>query len=232
MKEKPTFYSIKNWSEADRPREKLLKKGSNVLTDSELLAILLGSGSRSESAVGLAKRVLHSVDNSLNVLGKLSVENLKSFKGIGEAKAVTIAAALELGKRRKLQQTPDQERISSSSAAYQYFEPILGELPHEEFWVLYLNNSNKVLKPFQVSKGGITGTLVDVRIVLKQALELGAISIILAHNHPSGSLKPSNSDIKLTKKLKTACQSLDIKILDHIIVTEKAYFSFADESLL
>lgn len=232
MKEKPTFYSIKNWSEADRPREKLLKKGSSVLTDSELLAILLGSGSRSESAVSLAKRVLHSVDNSLNVLGKLSVENLKSFKGIGEAKAVTIAAALELGKRRRFQQTPDQERISSSSTAYQYFRPIIGELPHEEFWVLYLNNSNKILKPFQVSKGGITGTLVDVRIVLKQALELGAISIILAHNHPSGSLKPSNSDIKLTKKLKTACQSLDIKILDHLIVTEKAYFSFADESLL
>lgn len=232
MKEKSTFYSIKNWSEADRPREKLLNKGSNSLSDSELLAILLGSGSKSQSAVDLAKQILQSADNNLNALGKFSVESLKNFKGIGEAKAVTIAAALELGKRRTNQENPKKSRINSSSSAYQFLQPLIGELPHEEFWVLYLNNSNKVLKPFQVSKGGITGTLVDVRIVLKQALELSATSIILAHNHPSGTLKPSESDKKLTQKLKTACSSLDIKILDHLIVTEKAYFSFADESLL
>jgi DNA repair protein RadC len=232
MKEKTTFYSIKNWSEADRPREKLVSKGCHGLSDSELLAILLGTGSKSESAVDLAKRILLSVDNNLNVLGKLSVKNLQNFKGIGEAKAVTIAAALELGKRRSSQENPDKARISSSTSAYNFLHPIIGELPHEEFWVLYLNNSNKVLKPFQASKGGITGTLVDVRIVLRQALELGATSIILAHNHPSGTLKPSESDKKLTQKLKTACQSLDIKILDHIIVTEKAYFSFADQGLI
>ncbi|XLS30183.1 DNA repair protein RadC [Flavobacteriaceae bacterium M23B6Z8] len=232
MKEKSTYYSIKNWSEADRPREKLLNKGCHVLSDSELLAILLGSGSKSESAVDLAKRILFSTDNNLNTLGKLSIENLKTFKGIGEAKAVTITAALELGRRRRSEETPDKIRINSSTGAFEFLQPIIGELPHEEFWIIYLNNSNKVLKFFQVSKGGITGTLVDVRIVLKKALEAGATSLILAHNHPSGALRPSESDKKLTYKLRTACESLDIKILDHLIVTEKAYFSFADESLL
>lgn len=232
MKEKSTYCSIKNWSEADRPREKLLNKGAPFLSDSELLAILIGSGSKAESAVDLAKRILFSTDNNLNVLGKLSVENLQTFKGIGEAKAVTIAAALELGKRRRSQENPDKLRISSSHAAFEFLHPIIAELPHEEFWIIYLNNSNKVLKSFQVSKGGITGTLVDVRIILKQALELSATSLIVAHNHPSGTLRPSESDKKLTYKLKKACESLDIKILDHLIVTEKAYFSFADENLL
>ena len=224
--------SIKEWAENDRPREKLLQKGKVSLSDSELIAILLGSGSRNETAVELAKKLLSATKNSLNELGKLSVKQLCDFKGIGPAKAVTIVAALELGRRRRLEEALEQKKISSSSSVYEIMQPIIGELPHEEFWILYLNNSNKVIEQFQISKGGITGTLVDVRITLKKALELGAVSLILAHNHPSGNLKASEADKQLTKKLKTAAESLDIKVLDHIIVTEKSYLSFADEGLL
>ena len=224
--------SIKNWAEDDRPREKLLQKGRLSLSDSELLAILIGSGSKNESAVELSKRILSSTQNNLNELGKLSVSQLCKFKGIGPAKAVTIAAALELGRRRRLQEALEQKRITSSHSVFEIMNPIIGELGHEEFWIIYLNNSNKVIEQFQISKGGITGTLVDVRITLKKALELGAVSIILAHNHPSGSLKASEADKQLTRKLKTAAESLDIKVLDHIIVTEKSYLSFADEGML
>lgn len=232
MQEKSTSFSIKNWSEDDRPREKLLHKGKGALTDAELIAILIGSGSRNESAVDLSKRILHSVDNSLNKLGKLSVQELMKFKGIGEAKAITIVAAAELGRRRKFEEQPEQLQITSSKSAYEIFQPIIGELPHEEFWIAYLNNSNKVISTFQLSKGGITGTLVDVRLAFKQALSLGATAVILAHNHPSGTLKPSVADKQITQKLKTAGESLDIKVLDHLIVTEKTYFSFADEGVL
>jgi DNA repair protein RadC len=232
MSEKPTSFSIKNWSQDDQPREKLRDKGKTFLSDAELVAILIGSGNREESAVDLCKRILASVDNNLNALGKLSIKQLMEFKGIGEAKAITIAAALELGRRRRVEDSVRLEKITSSQSVFEVMQPVLGELPHEEFWILYLNNSNKIIQKNQLSKGGITGTLVDVRLVLKNALETGATALILCHNHPSGTLKPSQADKDITQKLKTAAQSLDIKVLDHLIITEKAYFSFADESML
>ncbi|NRB58371.1 MAG: DNA repair protein RadC [Winogradskyella sp.] len=232
MSEKPTSFSIKNWSHNDQPREKLRDKGKEFLSDAELVAILIGSGNREESAVDLSKRILAYVDNNLNTLGKLTIKQLMQFKGIGEAKAITIAAALELGRRRKLGDVKRQDKIVSSKSVFDIMQPILGELPHEEFWILYLNNSNKVIQRSQLSKGGITGTLVDVRLVLKNALEVGATALILCHNHPSGTLKPSKADRDITQKLKNAGYSLDIKILDHLIVTEHAYFSFADEGIL
>lgn len=232
MNENKENLSIKKWAEDDRPREKLLQKGKLSLSDSELIAILLGSGSKNESAVELSKKILASVQNNLNQLGKLSVQQLCKFKGIGPAKAVGIVAALELGRRRRLEEALEQKKISSSQSVFEIMQPIIGELPHEEFWILYLNNSNKVIEQFQISKGGITGTLVDVRITLRKALEVGAVSLILVHNHPSGNLKASEADKQLTKKLKTASESLDIKVLDHLIVTEKSYLSFADEGLL
>lgn len=225
-------FTIKNWSESDRPREKLLQKGRASLTDAELLAILIGSGTRNESAVDLCKKILSGAENSLCELGKLSINQLKEFKGIGEAKAVTIVAALELGRRRRFEEALDKKKISSSSSVFELMQPVIGELPHEEFHIIYLNNSNKVVDQLLLSKGGITGTLVDVRLALKKAIEVGATSIILAHNHPSGNLNPSAADKQLTQKLKIAGESLDIKVLDHIIVTEKSYYSFADEGLL
>ena len=232
MKELKPSFSIKNWSEDDRPREKFLQKGKNTLSNAELVAILIGSGSRNESAVALSKRILASVEANLNELGKLSISDLTKFKGIGEAKAVSIVAALELGRRRRVEEALIKKKITSSSSVFEIMQPIIGELPHEEFWIIYLNNSNKVLQKLQLSKGGITGTLVDVRLVLKTALQLGAVGLILTHNHPSGTLKPSQADKNITQKLKTAGESLDIKVLDHIIITEKSYFSFADEGLL
>jgi DNA repair protein RadC len=172
------------------------------------------------------------VEFNLNELGKLTVSDLCKFKGIGKVKAVTILAALEVGRRRRTQDALELQKITSSIAAYELLQPRIGELKHEEFWIIYLNNSNKVLQLSQLSKGGITGTLVDVRLAFKEALEVGAVGIILAHNHPSGTLKPSESDIKLTSKIRKAGESLDINILDHLIITEKAYFSFADEQML
>ena len=232
MKENTSYLPIKNWHENDRPREKLLNRGKQTLSDAELLAILIGSGSKNESALNLAKRILASVANNLDDLGKLSTEQLTEFRGIGKVKAINILASLELGRRRRVIQKNEKQKIISSSVAFELLQPLIGELPHEEFWIIYLNNSNKVLKIAQISKGGITGTLVDVRLVLRQALVLSATSIILAHNHPSGILSPSKADKQLTKKLQTACDSLDIKVLDHLIVTEKMYFSFADRQLL
>lgn len=232
MQEKAASFSIKNWSDDDKPREKLAQKGRSALSDAELIAILIGSGSREESAVQLSKRILASVDNNLNDLGKLSIKQLMKFKGIGEAKAITIAAALEMGRRRRGEEVVQVNKITSSAIAFELLQPILGELQHEEFWILYLNNANTVLHKEQLSKGGMTGTLVDVRLVLKLALEHGAVGLILAHNHPSGTLKPSSADKQLTQKLKLAAQALDIKVLDHLIVTQKAYFSFADEQML
>ncbi|HKL90191.1 MAG TPA: DNA repair protein RadC [Allomuricauda sp.] len=232
MQEKLASFSIKNWADDDRPREKLVQKGSFVLSDAELIAILIGSGSREESAVELSKRILASVNHNLNELGKLSVNQLMRFKGIGEAKAVTIAAALEVGRRRRMEDTSKITKIKSSHDVFELLYPLIGELPHEEFWIVYLNNSNKVVHKAQLSKGGITGTLVDVRLVLKQALELGAVGIILAHNHPSGTLEPSTADKQITQKLKVATEALDIKILDHLILTQREYLSFADKGIL
>ncbi|MDH7444791.1 RadC family protein [Aquimarina sp. 2201CG14-23] len=225
-------FSIREWNENDRPREKLLVKGKNTLSDAELIAILIGSGNRQESAVALSKRILASVDHQINSLGKLSAKQLMDFKGIGEAKAIAIVAALELGRRRREEDVPVIPKITSSASAFNVLCPLIGDLEHEEFWVIYLNNSNKVLQKKQISIGGKTGTLVDPRIVYRYALEFGATAIILAHNHPSGSLVPSESDKVLTKKLKQAGISLDIKLLDHLIITEKKYFSFADETML
>ncbi|WP_031426282.1 RadC family protein [Flavimarina sp. Hel_I_48] len=232
MKQPPEKFSIKNWSEDDRPREKLLQKGKAHLSNAELLAILIGSGNREESAVALSKRILASVDNNLNELGKTSIAQLMKFKGIGEAKAISICAGLELGRRRRAEDALELKKVSGSTSAFEILQPVLGELPHEEFWIIYLNNNHKVIQMNQLSKGGITGTLVDVRLMLRRALEVGAVALILAHNHPSGTLKPSQADKNLTAKLTTASAALDIKVLDHLIVTEKAYFSFADEGLL
>lgn len=232
MSEKQPSFSIKNWSQDDQPREKLLYKGKSTLSDAELVAILIGSGNRDESAVSLCKRILASTNNNLGELGKLSINQLMEFKGIGEAKAISIIAALELGRRRRGGEALERKKITSSASVFELLQPLIGDLPHEEFWIVYLNNSNKVIQKNQLSKGGITGTLVDVRLALKTALEVGATGIILSHNHPSGTLRPSEADKQLTKKIKLASESLDIKILDHLIITEKAYYSFADEGVL
>ncbi|MCX2838910.1 DNA repair protein RadC [Salinimicrobium sp. MT39] len=230
--QKSKAFTIKHWAEGDRPREKLLQKGREFLSDAELLAILIGSGSRNESAVEVCKKVLFKAEDNLNELGRFSVKQLMEVKGIGEAKALTIVAALELGRRRRSSEALEKKRISSSASVFELMQPKIGELPHEEFWILYLNNSNKVIQELPLSKGGITGTLVDVRLAYKQALNLGATATILVHNHPSGNLNPSTADKQLTQKFKTAGESLDIKVLDHLIITEKSYFSFADEGLL
>ncbi len=232
MDAKPKYFSIKNWKEDDRPREKLLFKGKNALSDAELIAILIGSGNKQENAVELAKRILLRTNNNLNELAKLSVNDLIQFKGIGEAKAIAIITALELGRRRRLEEALLRPKITSSKKVFDIMQPIIGELNHEEFWILYLNNSNKIIYKNQLSSGGITSTLVDVRILFKKALELSSVAIILCHNHPSGSLKPSKSDLDLTKKIQEGGKSLDIKILDHLLITEKAYFSFADSNLI
>lgn len=228
---KAVHFPITNWSEDDRPREKLILKGKNALSDAELIAILIGSGSRNESAVALSKRILASVD-TLNSLGKMSLGQLTNFKGIGEAKAITIIAALELGRRRRAEDAVELTKITSSKIVFEIMQPIIGELPHEEFWVLFLNNSNKVILKSQLSKGGISGTIVDVRLVFKLALENGATGLILCHNHPSGGLIPSDADKQITKKIKQAGDNLDVKVLDHLIITETKYYSFADEGIL
>jgi DNA repair protein RadC len=227
-----TFFPIRSWSEDDKPREKLLLKGKTALSDAELIAILIGSGSRNESAVSLSQRILASVDYNLNALGKLSVNQLNHFKGIGDAKAITIQAAMELGRRRRLEAAVELQKITSSKTIFDIMQPIIGELAYEEFWIIYLNNANKIISKSQLSKGGITGTVVDVRLVFKTALELGAVGIILAHNHPSGTIQPSEADKQITQKLKSGGEQLDIRILDHIIVTETQYFSFSDAGIL
>lgn len=226
-----TPFSIKFWADDDKPREKLVLKGKEALSDAELLAIIIGSGSRNESAVALSKRILGHVQNNLNSLGKLSLKQLTTFKGIGEAKAIAIIAATELGRRRRLEEASVLEKINSSRIVFEIMQPIIGELPHEEFWVLYLNNSNQVIYKSQLSKGGITGTVVDIRLILKMALEHNAVSFILVHNHPSGKLKASDSDIEVTQKVKLAARQLDLNLLDHVILTEKGYLSFVDEQI-
>jgi DNA repair protein RadC len=225
------YTPINQWAEDDRPREKFILKGKSALSDSELLAILIGSGSRNESAVQLCQRILASSNNNLTQLGKLTIKQLTDFKGIGEAKAISIAAALELGRRRRLDEGFELDKVTSSKSVFEIMHPIIGDLMHEEFWVLYLNNSNKVVHKAQISKGGMAATIVDVRIVFKIALENNAMSIILVHNHPSGKLMASEPDIQITKKIKLAGQHLEVKVLDHIIITDKGYYSFNDEGI-
>lgn len=220
--------TIKSWAVDDRPREKLRAKGKTSLSTAELIAILIGSGNRGESAVDLSKKILWSVDQNLNQLGKMSVEKLKEFKGIGEAKAITILTALELGRRRQQETITHIANITASKEAFQLMKTVFEDKVYEEFWVLYLNNSKKVLSKELCSRGGMTATIVDIRLLYKRALELSATSLIVCHNHPSGNIKPSASDRKLTHKIKMAGESLDIKLLDHLIITEKSYFSFAD----
>jgi DNA repair protein RadC len=226
------YLKIKDWALDDRPREKLLNKGIQSLSDAELIAILIGSGSRNETAVELSKRILAKISNNLNELGKLSIKDLMEFKGIGEAKAISIVAAMELGKRRKVSEIIEKKQITSSKDVYELFVSNLGDLHHEEFWILFLNRSNKIIHQMRISQGGVSGTVIDVRIVLKNAIERLASGIILCHNHPSGNTKPSQSDIDITKKLSTAAKFMEISVLDHLIVCDGKYFSFADEGLL
>ncbi|MEG0917299.1 MAG: DNA repair protein RadC [Myroides sp.] len=230
--EENKHFSIKNWSEDDQPREKLLYKGKNALSDAELVAILIGSGSRNESAVELCKRILQQNNNQLHQLQRQSIQQLMQFKGIGEAKAITIVAALELAKRLQLSETKELTKIGSSEDVFKLMQPIIGDLPHEEFWVLLLNNSNKVIYKLQLSKGGLTQTVVDIRMLFKTALEHLATALILVHNHPSGQLVASGADKDITQKIKLAGNSLDIKLLDHLIITQTGYFSFADDDIL
>lgn len=223
---------IKSWAIDDRPREKLLTKGAAVLSDSELLAILINTGNRDKSAVELAKEVLEKGKNNLNELGKLSVNDLLKINGIGEAKAITIAAALELGRRRQATSSLSKTGIRSSNDIAEYLKATLKDFAYEIFAVVYLNRSNKINHFEIISKGGITGTVADPRIILKKALEQDATAIVLCHNHPSGNLKPSQADEELTSKIKEAAKYFDIRVLDHIIVSEDGYFSFADEGIL
>ena len=224
--------SIKFLSEDDRPREKFLLKGKSALSDSELLAIILGSGNTQESAVDLSRRILKSVDNNWQKLSLLSIKDLMKFKGIGEAKAISVAAALEIGRRKASQEIPEKISIKSSAEAFAVFFPHLSDLRTEEFWVIFLNQKNQIIYKSQISKGGITGTIVDVRVLFKIALEHYATSIIVAHNHPTGNLKPSDADLKITRNIKNAGEILDIKLTDHLIIGENAFFSFQDEGLL
>ncbi|NCP44886.1 MAG: JAB domain-containing protein [Flavobacteriales bacterium] len=228
----PEKLNIKAWAEEDRPREKLLSKGKGALSDAELIAILISSGSRNETAVELSKRILSSIGNDLNKLGKLSISDLKQFKGIGEAKAISIVAALELGRRRKDTDGEEKKAINSSKDAYNTVIDVLSDLPHEEFWVLYLNRKNCVIKRNNISKGGLAGTVADAKIIFKEAINQLASSIILCHNHPSGNLQPSQADIQLTKKMKETGLIMDVPVIDHIIVGDGKYFSFADEGLI
>ncbi len=225
-------FRIKSWAEDDRPREKLQNKGSSALSDAELVAILLGSGSRKATALDLAKEILGSVENNLSQMARIGIQELTRFKGVGTAKAVSIVAALELGKRRTNSQPPERTQIKSSADAFMIMQPVLGDLPHEEFWVLYLNASNKLVKKVCISRGGMTGTLADQRIIFREALLYKSTSMILCHNHPSGSIQPSDADRGLTRKVIDAGMLMDIKVLDHLIITEHAYFSFTDEGFM
>jgi DNA repair protein RadC len=224
--------NIKQWAAEDRPREKMLLKGPSALSNAELLAILIGSGTREGSALAVAQTILDKSQNSLNVLGKKSVKDLQKEKGIGEARSISIMAAMELGKRRKMEDAKEIKQITSSSQAYDYFQPLLCDLQHEEFWVLFLNRSNAVIEHFNMSKGGTSGTVIDVRIIMKRGIELLASSIVLGHNHPSGNAKPSQQDKDITSKITEAGKLVEMTVVDHIIVCEHTYFSFADEGLL
>lgn len=231
MEEYKPLKGIRSWAEDDRPREKLLMKGKSALSDAELIAILIGSGSAEETAVDLSKRILQSLNNQLSELAKLTVKDLMKFKGIGEAKAISIIAALELGRRRKDSEPEKRIKITDSQTAFDTIYAHLGDLNHEEFWVIFLNRANQVIGKQNVSKGGVSGTVVDPKVVFKMAVQFPASAIILAHNHPSGNLKPSQADHQLTRKLKEAGKALDIPVLDHLIIGDHNYFSFVDEGV-
>jgi DNA repair protein RadC len=224
--------SIKNWSEDDRPREKMAKLGAEVLSNAELLAIIINNGSREKSAVELAKEIMQLGQNNLDELGKLSLKDLQKIKGIGEAKAISIAAALEIGRRRSAGDVLAKTKLTNSKEIAHYLRTVLKDHAHEVFAVLFLNNANKVNGYKIMSKGGIAGTVVDARLILKEALDHNATGIILSHNHPSGNLKPSSQDIELTHKIKVAASYFDIKVLDHIIVSDEGYYSFADAAAM
>jgi len=222
--------TIRNWAEDDRPREKMLRKGAHSLSDAELLAILIGSGNRDESAVELSRRIMHECSDNINELALLSISDLcKRFKGIGEAKAITIMAALEIGKRRKTSEILERKKITSSLDLFDLFEPQLVDLPHEEFWIGLLNGANKVIEIKRLTQGGSRQTVVDIPILLKMALEKSALAMVVAHNHPSGQNRPSNEDEQITRKIKVGCEAIGITLLDHIIIAKGQYYSFADE---
>ena len=222
-------FPITDWAEEDRPREKLMAKGIASLSDAELLAILMGSGSSEDNAVELAKKIFAGFKNNLVELGKATVSQLKSYKGVGEAKAISIIAAMELGRRRNAGEIIEKERIMSSKDIFLLFHPMLSDLPHEEFWILFLNSSHRILDKQRISIGGLAGTVVDVRLIMKMAIERLAPFIALCHNHPSGSITPSKQDILLTQKIKEGGALLDITLIDHVIVADNKYYSFADE---
>jgi len=232
MQNIPQKTSIKNWSESDQPREKLMLKGKTTLSDAELIAILLGSGSKDESAVELSKRILQHCDNSLIELSKMLINDLQKFKGIGEAKAITIVAALELGRRRRGAEVIEKKTIRTSRDGFEVIQMHLGDSLFEQFVVLFLNRSHQIIKSQLISEGGVSGTVVDPKKIFKFALECNAVSMVLGHNHPSGSVKPSSNDIDLTKKIKHAGQLLEILVLDHIIIGTEKYYSFADEGIM
>ncbi len=222
--------TIREWAEDDRPREKMLHKGSQSLSDAELLAILISSGNKNESAVELSRRILHECGDNINELARLSIHELcKRFKGIGEAKAITIMAALELGKRRKTSEMLERKKITSSIDLFELFEPLLVDLQHEEFWIGLLNGANKVLETRRLTQGGSKQTVVDVPMLLKLALEKSAQAVVVAHNHPSGQNRPSTEDEKITLCIKEGCKAIGIAFIDHIIIARGQYFSFADE---
>lgn len=221
---------IHRWAADDRPREKMLAKGSNALSDAELLAILIASGNRDESAVELARRILRHCDNNLNRLGQLSIKELcRKFKGIGQAKAISISAALELGRRRNIEQLPERPRMQSSTEIYSFLQYRIGDLPHEEFWVLLLDRSLRLIEARKLSQGGSAETSVDIAQTLRTALEVSAAAIAVAHNHPSGQLRPSEYDRRITRRLQEGCLAIGIQLIDHLIVSSQGYFSFADE---
>ncbi len=232
MDYQPQYIAINQWAEEDRPREKLLLKGKSTLSDAELIGILIGSGTKTLSAVDLSKQILHSVGNDLNKLAKLSVADLIKFKGIGEAKAINIISALELGRRRKLAEPTKQVKIICPNDAYELMKPELSDLPHEEFWVLMLKRNNTVIKKEQISLGGVTGTVADPKLIFKKALEVLATGIVLIHNHPSGKKQPSEADNRLTKNIKEAGKLLDITVYDHLIFTDDGYFSYSESGYL
>jgi DNA repair protein RadC len=232
MSEEKLNLGIKQWAEEDRPREKLLLKGRSALSDAELIAILISSGNDEESAVDLGRRILDASQNNLLELSKLTVNDLKKFRGIGEAKALTIIAALELGKRRQRSSALEKPTIRSSAQAYDYIQASLSDLAHEEFLVLFMNKAMKPISHEVLSRGGVSGTVTDIKIILKYAIEKLSPCILVAHNHPSGNLKPSHADITMTKQLKDSCKLMDIHLYDHIIIGHNAYYSFLDEGVL
>lgn len=224
--------TIKKWALEDRPREKLLIKGKNNLSNAELIAILLGSGTRSQSALDLARKVLQDSSNSLNELAQLGVKDLKQFKGIGEAKAVAIVSALELGRRRKPDDRRLKPRLMTSNETYDFMKAELQDLKHEEFWVVLLRRNHEVINKYRVSSGGVSGTLVDPKLIFKRAVDELAAAVILIHNHPSGNKRPSESDVRLTRKIQSAGKLLDVSVIDHLIFANEGFYSFSDEKMM